>query len=69
MLGAIIGDIVGSRFEWHNIKSKDFDMFTSRCHVTDDSVMTLAVATVTRWRQLQVQWQRHIMACRRSSVR
>lgn len=45
MLGAIIGDIVGSRFEWHNIKSKDFDMFTSRCHVTDDSVMTLAVAT------------------------
>ena len=27
MLGAIIGDIVGSRFEWDNIKSKNFDFF------------------------------------------
>ena len=44
MLGAIIGDIVGSRFEWHNIKSKEFDLFTSDCRLTDDSVMTLAVA-------------------------
>jgi type I restriction enzyme M protein len=44
MLGAIIGDIVGSRFEWNNIKSKDFDLFTYRCEATDDSIMTLAVA-------------------------
>lgn len=44
MLGAIIGDIVGSRFEWHNCKSKEFDLFTSRCRPTDDSNMTLAVA-------------------------
>ena len=44
MIGAIIGDIVGSRFEWHNIKTKEFDFFTSRCRPTDDSVMTLAVA-------------------------
>lgn len=44
MLGAIIGDIVGSRFEWHNIKSKEFDLFTPECFPTDDSVMTLAVA-------------------------
>lgn len=28
MIGAIIGDIAGSRFEWHNIKSKEFDLFT-----------------------------------------
>lgn len=28
MIGAIIGDIVGSRFEWSNIKSKDFKFFT-----------------------------------------
>lgn len=28
MLGAIIGDIVGSRFEWDNYKGKDFDFFT-----------------------------------------
>lgn len=44
MLGAIIGDIIGSRFEWHNYKSKDFDLFTPQCRPTDDSVMTLAVA-------------------------
>lgn len=44
MLGAIVGDIVGSRFEWNNLKSKDFDLFTAADHITDDSVMTLAVA-------------------------
>lgn len=44
MLGAIIGDIVGSRFEWRNLKSKDFELFSGRCHPTDDSNMTLAVA-------------------------
>ena len=44
MLGAIIGDIAGSRFERHNHKSKDFDLLTSRCRPTDDSVMTLALA-------------------------
>lgn len=44
MLGAIIGDIVGSRFEWHNIKSKDFPLLTPKCRPTDDSIMTLAIA-------------------------
>ena len=44
MLGAIIGDIVGSRFEWHNNKSKDFDFLTYRCRPTDDSIMSLAIA-------------------------
>lgn len=44
MLGAIIGDIVGSRFEWDNIKTKEFDFFTEGCFVTDDSIMTLAIA-------------------------
>ena len=44
MLGAIIGDIAGSRFEWHNIKKKEFRFFDLRCFFTDDSVMTLAVA-------------------------
>lgn len=44
MIGAIIGDIVGSRFEWNNIKQKEFELFTPKCFVTDDSVMTLAVA-------------------------
>lgn len=44
MLGAIIGDIVGSRFEFNNHRSKEFDLFTGDCSVTDDSIMTLAVA-------------------------
>lgn len=46
MLGALIGDIVGSRFEWNATKSKDFDFLTQLggCRPTDDSVMTLAVA-------------------------
>ncbi len=44
MLGAIIGDIVGSRFEWHNHKSKDFELFVNDCKFTDDSAMTIAVA-------------------------
>lgn len=44
MLGAIVGDIVGSRFEFEGFKSKDFAMFSTKCFVTDDSIMTLAVA-------------------------
>ena len=44
MIGAIIGDIVGSRFEFDNIKTKNFDLFTLDCDFTDDTVMTLAVA-------------------------
>jgi ADP-ribosylglycohydrolase len=44
MLGAIIGDIVGSRFEFNNHRNKDFELFTNDCQVTDDSIMTLAVA-------------------------
>ena len=44
MLGAIIGDIAGSRFEWNNIKTKDFDLLTYKCSPTDDSIMTLALA-------------------------
>ena len=44
MLGAIVGDIIGSRFEWHNKKSKDFRLFDRSCRPTDDSVMSLAVA-------------------------
>ncbi len=46
MLGAIIGDIVGSRFEWHNHRSKDFEFLSHirGCKPTDDSIMTLAIA-------------------------
>ena len=44
MLGAIIGDIVGSRYEWNNIKTKAFPLFGKDCRFTDDTVMTIAVA-------------------------
>ncbi|MGB5277711.1 MAG: ADP-ribosylglycohydrolase family protein [Gammaproteobacteria bacterium] len=44
MLGAITGDIVGSIYEWDNIKTKDFPLFTERNFFTDDSVLTVALA-------------------------
>lgn len=44
MLGAIIGDIVGSKYEFNNIKTKDFPLFSSDSVYTDDSIMTIAVA-------------------------
>lgn len=45
MYGAIMGDIVGSRFEFDmGDKTKDFELFTKRSIYTDDTVMSLAVA-------------------------
>ena len=44
MLGAIIGDTVGSVYEFNNIKSTQFPLFGSRSNYTDDSVMSMAVA-------------------------
>ena len=46
MLGALIGDISGSRFEWKPNKDKDFDLLTQigGCCPTDDSIMTVAIA-------------------------
>lgn len=52
MLGAIIGDTVGSVFEFHNIKSKDFPLISFGCEPTDDSILTLAIAEI-----LQNGWQ------------
>lgn len=44
MLGAIIGDIVGSRFEFNNTKDFNFKLFTEECDFTDDTICTVAVA-------------------------
>ena len=44
MFGAISGDIIGSRFEFNNHKSKNFELFNADCKFTDDTVMTIAVA-------------------------
>lgn len=44
MLGAIIGDIVGSRFEFNNHRSTEFELFHKDCSFTDDTICTVAVA-------------------------
>ncbi len=47
MLGAIAGDIIGSIYEFHPIKRKDFQpLFHPKAHFTDDTVLTVAVADV-----------------------
>ena len=43
MLGAIIGDIAGSRFEWNNQKTKNFELLNMECKFTDDTVMSIAI--------------------------
>lgn len=44
MIGAIAGDIVGSIYEWNNIKTKEFPLFAPLCEFTDDTVLTVALA-------------------------
>lgn len=44
MYGAMIGDIAGSKYEFHNIKTKDFPLFSEGCDYTDDTIVTVAVA-------------------------
>jgi ADP-ribosylglycohydrolase len=44
MIGAIAGDIIGSVYEWENIKTKEFELFRPDCSFTDDSVLTVALA-------------------------
>jgi ADP-ribosylglycohydrolase len=44
MTGALMGDVSGSWYEWHNTKEKPKELITDRDHFTDDSVLTYAVA-------------------------
>jgi ADP-ribosylglycohydrolase len=44
MLGALTGDIIGSIYEWNNIKTTEFPLYTASCGFTDDSVLTVALA-------------------------
>ena len=57
IIGAIIGDIVGSRFEFNNYRSTDFEFLNDKCFFTDDSVMTIAVAD---WVTNKRQTDRHL---------
>jgi ADP-ribosylglycohydrolase len=45
MIGAIAGDIIGSIYEQHQIKTKAFPLFDDWCRFTDDTVLTVAVAS------------------------
>ena len=42
ILGAIIGDVIGSVYEWNNVRTTDFQLFKSTTDFTDDSVLTFA---------------------------
>lgn len=44
IIGSIIGDVIGSRFEHQNLKSTEFDLYHEWCQFTDDTVLTIAVA-------------------------
>lgn len=44
MIGALAGDIVGSIYEWSNIKTTLFPLFQQQCRFTDDTVLTVALA-------------------------
>ena len=44
MIGAIAGDIIGSVYEWNNIKTKEFELFSWESRFTDDTVLTVALA-------------------------
>jgi len=44
IIGAIAGDIIGSVYEWHNVKTLDFELLTEKSTFTDDSVLTVAIA-------------------------
>ena len=61
MLGAVVGDIIGSVYERRNTKSTDFELFSDRSRFTDDSVMTLAVA---KWLlEDEAHSIRHLIIC------
>ncbi len=44
MIGAILGDIIGSTYEWHNVKNEEFELFPQGSRFTDDTVLSVAVA-------------------------
>ena len=44
MIGAIIGDVIGSRFEFNNTRDYNFNLWDDSCSYTDDTICTLAIA-------------------------
>lgn len=62
MIGAIVGDIVGSRFEFHNTDNYNIELFTDECNFTDDTICTIAIAdainTGARYKDKLLEWCR-----------
>ena len=62
MIGAIIGDIVGSRFEFSDPPQEGFELFTEECDFTDDTICTIAVADAAMhggdYRETLLKWCR-----------
>ena len=44
IVGAVIGDVSGSVYEWNNVKTTDFPLYSEKSKFTDDTVLTIAVA-------------------------
>ena len=68
MLGAIVGDIVGSVYEWNNIKTKDFPLFRKDRFFTDDTVISnrwvcefVSETLETFWRKFFKSWIVHLI--------
>lgn len=68
MIGAMIGDIVGSRFEWNSLKSKDFELFAPDVRFTDDTAMTVAVAEGIL-QSLDTDDEEYVRSCIREQMR
>lgn len=62
MIGAIIGDIVGSTYEFHNTQNYDFELFPQGSSFTDDTVCTIAIADAIlrgiSYRDSLIEWCR-----------
>lgn len=71
MLGAIVGDVVGSRFEFNNHRSKDFELFVNSCEATDDSIMTIAIgkALVETDKEFEVIDEEYLELLKENSVK
>jgi len=60
MIGAIAGDIIGSVYEYEQIKTKDFPLFHPDCNFTDDTVLTVAIAEAILTKRPYIECVREI---------
>ena len=63
MIGAIVGDIVGSKYEFNNHRSKKFKLFASDCRFTDDTVMTCAVGKAIMMSETMEELRENAINC------